>query len=81
VLTQRAGRNLKKETEGILTAAQDQALRTSVIKVKIDKQKGDVRCRTCKDREETVVHLTSECSKLEQLEYKKKHDKVAEIVH
>jgi len=28
----------------------------------------DVRCRMCKDREETVAHLTSECSKLAQLE-------------
>ena len=81
MLTQRAERNLKKETEGTLTAAQDQALRTNVIKVKIDKQEGDVRCRMCKDRAETVAQLTSECSKLEQLEYKKRHDKVAEIVH
>jgi len=32
----------------------------------------------CKDREETIVHLTSECSKLE---YKKRHDKVAGAVH
>ena len=53
-------------------AAQDQALRINVIKVKIDKQEGDVRCRMCKDRQGTLVHLTSECSKLAQLEYKKK---------
>jgi len=31
---------------------QDQTLRTNVIKVKIDKQESDVRCRMCKDREE-----------------------------
>ena len=37
----------------------------------------------CKDREETVSLLTSECSKfkLAQLEWKKRHDKVAGIVH
>jgi len=62
-------------------AAQDQALRINVIKVKIDNQEGDVRCKMCKDREETLVHLASECSKLAQLEYKKKHNKVAGIVH
>jgi len=62
-------------------AAKDQAFRTNVISVKIDKQEGDVRCKTYKDREETVAHLTSECSKLAQLEYKKRHDKVAGIVH
>jgi len=73
--------NLKKETEEFLMTAQDQALRINVIKVKIDKQEGDARCRMCKDRKKTLVHLTSECSKLAQLEYKKRHDKVARIVH
>ena len=73
--------NVKKETKGFLTAAQDQALTTNAIKVKIDKQEGDVRCRTCNDREETVAHLTSDCINLAQLEYKKRHDKVARIVH
>jgi len=62
-------------------AAQDQTLRTNVIKVEIDKQEGDVRYRMCKDREETVVHLTSECSKLAQLEHKTIHGRVARIVH
>jgi len=62
-----ASGNPKKETEGFLTAAQDQALRTNVIKVKMDKQEDDVKCRMCKDMEETVAHLTSECSKLAQL--------------
>jgi len=33
-----ASGNLKKETEGLLTAAQDQASRTNVMKVKTDKQ-------------------------------------------
>jgi len=46
--------------------------RTNAIKVKTNKQEDDVRCRMCKDREETVAHLTSECSKLAQLEYKKR---------
>jgi len=39
--------NLKKETKGLLMAAQNQALRTNGIKVKIDKQEGDVRCTIC----------------------------------
>jgi len=49
-------------------AAEDKALRINAIKVKTDKQEGHVRYGMCKDREETVAHLTSECSKLEQLE-------------
>ena len=39
---------LKKETEGFVMAAQDQALRTNTTKVKIDKQEGEAMCRTCK---------------------------------
>jgi len=73
--------SLKKETEGFPTAVQDQALRTNAIKVKIDKQEGDVRCRMCKDSEEAVAHLTSDCISLAQLEYKETHDKVAGTVH
>ena len=52
--------NLKKEREGFLMAAKDQALRTNVIRVKTDKRKGDVRCRTCNDREETVMHALNQ---------------------
>ena len=40
-------------------AAQDQALRTTAIKVKIVTQPGEVKCRMCKDREETVGHISS----------------------
>jgi len=53
----------------------------SSLKVQTDKQEGDVRCRMCKDREVIVVHLTSERHELAQLEYKKRHDRVAGIVH
>ena len=37
--------NLKKEIEGFRMTAQDQSLRTNVVKVKTDKQEGNVRCR------------------------------------
>jgi len=49
-------------------------------KVQIDKQEGEAMCMMCKNREETVTHIISECSKLVQLEYKKRHDKVAGAV-
>ena len=42
---------LKKETEGFLMAAQDQALQTNAIKLKIDKWEGEATCRMCKSRE------------------------------
>ena len=45
----------EKETEGLLIAAQDQALRTNVIKMRIDKSTGDSKCRMCKEADETVT--------------------------
>jgi len=48
---------LKKEILGFLRAGEDQALRTSTIKAKIDKQEDEAMCRMCKNREETVTHI------------------------
>ena len=72
---------MKKETEGLITAAQDQALPTRWKKVHIEKQGGTSACRMCNGREETIFHILSECEKMAQTEYKKRHDKVAQLVH
>jgi hypothetical protein len=72
---------LKKETEGFIVAAQDQALRTNAFKVKIEKQGGSPMCRLCGIKEETVDHLVSSCSKIAQTDYKGRHDKVAANLH
>jgi len=66
--------SLKKETEVFVMAVQDQALRTNVIRVKIVKQDDDTTCRMCKNKEETIAHIASECSKLARLEYKCRHE-------
>ena len=73
--------NLKKETEGLIIAAQDQALRTNYIKKKIDKEDINPTCRMCHNSNETIDHILSSCGKLAQNEYKKRHDKVAAIIH
>ena len=73
---------LKKETEGLLLAAQDQALRTRWIMKNIDKKDVQDKCRLCGERDETVAHIVSECKQLAQNEYKKcRHDKVAAMLH
>ena len=72
---------LKKETEGFLIAAQDQALRTNAIKAKIDKVTEDSKCRLCKEKNETIDHLISSCSKIAQTDYKERHNKVASMLH
>jgi len=72
---------LKKETEGLIIAAQDQALRTNAIKCHIDGLGGSPLCRLCGEKEETVDHLVSSCSKIAQTDYKGRHDKVAANLH
>ena len=42
---------------------------------------GTSLCRICNEKEKTIFHILSECPKLAQSEYKKCHDKVAQLVH
>ena len=39
------------------------------------------KCRLCSDRDETINHIISECSKLGQKEYKTRHDWVGKVIH
>ena len=73
--------NLKRETESLIIAAQVNAIRTNYIKAKIDKTQQNSKCRMCGERDETVNHIISECSKLAQREYKTRHDWVGKVIH
>lgn len=48
---------LKKETEGMIVAAQEQALRTRYIRKVIDKEAVNEKCRMSEERDETVAHI------------------------
>ena len=72
---------LKKETEGLILAAQEQALRTNTIKHSIDKTSETPPSRMCGDATETVRHIVRGCKKLAQKECRKRHDKVALRLH
>ena len=61
--------NFKRETESLLMAAQNNAIRTNHIKARIDKTQQNSKCRLCGDRDETINHIINECSKLAQKEY------------
>ena len=61
---------LKKEMEGLVIAAQDQAIRTNVVKARIEKQNVSVMRRMCGNHDETFQHILCSCSKLAQVEYK-----------
>ena len=39
------------------------------------------KCWLCDDRDETINHIISECSKLAQKEYKTRHDWVGKVIH
>ena len=62
-------------------AAQEQAIRTNSIKAKIDQSQQESKCRMCGKADETVNHLLSECSKMAQREYKRRHDWLGKRVH
>ena len=66
--------NLKRETESLLMATLNNAIRTNHIKARIDKTQQNSKCRLCGDRDEIINHIISECTKLAQKEYKATHD-------
>ena len=72
---------LKREIESLTFAAQEQAIRTNVIKRKIDKSQEQTKCRMCSRTDETINHILSECPNLAQGEYKKRHDWIGRFIH
>ena len=73
--------NFLRETESLLIAAQNNAIWTNHIKVRVDKTQQNTKCWLCCDRHETINHIRSECSKLAQTEYKARHDRVSKVIH
>ena len=61
---------LKRETESLITAAQDQCIRANYIKPRIDTQESSLY-RMCGQKEETAMHIICECKKLAQKEYRR----------
>ena len=70
--------NFKRETESLLMAAQNSAIRTNHIKARIDKNS---KCRLYGDRDEMISYIINECSKLGQKEYKARPDWVGKVIH
>ena len=72
---------LKGETEGLITAAQDQALNTRYYSKHIIKQGSTDRCRMCHTQAETVEHIISGCQSLVADKYLNRHNQVAAQLH
>ena len=72
---------LRKETEGMIMAVQDQALRTRYIQRAIDRTNISPKCRKRNQKDETINRIASECPALAQNQYKKRHDTMARAMH
>ena len=71
---------LNRESESLLIAAQDNAIRTNHIKARIGKTQQNSKCRLCSDRRKTINHIISDCKELELKEYKTIHDWVGKVI-
>ena len=58
----------KKKAECLLMAMQDQTLATKASRVTLFEQQGSKKCRMFTEKDETVMHIPRECSKLVQAE-------------
>ena len=72
---------MKREREILIEAAQNQSIRTNLVKAKINKSQGDPLCRVCRKLDESIDHIVSGYSKLAQKEYKRRHDNLGKTVH
>ena len=66
--------DLKRETENLIFAAQEQVLNTNAISRNLYGKDCSDRCRLCGVQLETVTHIVSACGTLAQKEYKRRHD-------
>ena len=71
--------NLKRETESLFIATENNAIRTNYVKAKIDNLQKNSKCRSCGDWDETFDNIIIEYSK--QKEYKTMHDWVGKVIH
>ena len=63
-----------RETKNLICAAQERAIRTNLIKGKIDKSQKQTKCRMCSRADEKINHIVGECLKLAQKECKRRHE-------
>ena len=71
--------NFKRVIESLLMAARNSAIRTNHIKPRINKTQPNSKCRLCGNRDETINHIVSECSKLAQKVYNTRHDWMGKV--
>lgn len=73
--------NLTGACEGLVVAAQDQAVRTRYFEHRILHRDVSPTCRVCRAGPETVTHIVSGCGALAPRDYTERHNQVASIIH
>ena len=73
--------HLKKYTEAMLYAVQEQALRVNSIKHNTDDQNVSLMCRLCGKLSGTLMHLSSGFPVLAKSKYQIRHDRVSKHIH
>ena len=48
--------DLKRETESLIVAAQNQSIQTNLVQAKIDKSQGDFLCRVCRKVDKCIIY-------------------------
>ena len=65
----------------LIMAAQEKTVNACAVACEIYHTIEGSRCRLCMQHQKTVDHLTSECSKLAETYYTKRHNYAASIVY
>jgi hypothetical protein len=74
--------DLFAETEGFVTAMQEQVILKRNYKKYILKQPNiDELCRRCGKESETIQYITAACEELAPTDYVKRHDELAKVIH
>ena len=72
---------LKRHTEAMVHAIQDQAVKIRYIEKNIYKTPENDKCGKCNEKAETIHHITSGCPKYANTLYLKRHNNVAKYLH
>ena len=60
---------MKRKKESQIVTAQNQSMRTNLVKAKLDKNQKNMLCRLCKKADESIDHVVSAGNKIAQKEY------------
>ena len=72
---------LKRATESMICAVQEQAITTRHIQRRIYQTTTNDQCRLCRRATETIYHVISGCTVMAPTKYLQRHDNVCKYVH